>query len=184
MSTTPAERMRKKRIRDRKHAANDHSMCIPGNCSAITTEDPVTGVIRVTTAGERLVADLRKERVLSAAEVVLAETAGHLTDRIADLRGYLEGRPLEWLSAALVDMGEGVAEVRVSVDSVVSEVRQQEATLKAVLGELRQHGIAAARASARGSNTPATPVQPPTVAPAAPAAPAMTDDDGDLFATG
>jgi hypothetical protein len=69
----------------------------------------------------------------------------------------------------------------VTVDAAIVEARQQRLTLRAILGELRQHGVAAARPNAERSAAAPSSLPPrPEGVPAA----AELDNIPDLFGTG
>jgi hypothetical protein len=137
MGTPPAERMR----RHRAHKRGDHSLCIPGLCNP--------GTAGSMSSGEQLEHDLKAERTLSPAELTLAREAGRTVDELEELENHLYGRAGRWLSAVIEDLEPGYA-ITVVVDKASAELDRKRGTLRALLGELRQHGAAAARTA--GSN--------------------------------
>ena len=122
MSLTTAERTR----RSRAHKAGNHDLCDPKRCKP----QPVT--IPRESRGDRL---LREVRVgLRPAQVILLEEAARIVDRLDRLDDILTGDRQEWLRLRLEDSGD----ITVIVNGPLAEARQQAATLKAIISELRQ----------------------------------------------
>lgn len=109
----------------------------------VVTSETVT----LGTRGRRLWADLTAAAEPSPAARVLIEEACRLADRLDRLDRILTGRDAEWLRLRVNDDG---SEVTVTVDKVLSEARQQQVALKAVLGELRAMRTPAATAPPQG----------------------------------
>lgn len=98
--------------RARAHKRGDHSQCLnPDACDAPATPE---------TRGERLIEALTAAGPLPPMQMVLAEEAGRLADRL-DVLDEL---------------------IRAGDTSLLSEARQQAATLKQIVAELRQAGAA------------------------------------------
>ncbi len=98
--------------------------------------------------GERLFVALCEARSLGPAERVLAEEAGRLADRLDRLDRHLQDGA--WLRLLTLDGDDGVVEVVVRIDQVLSETRQQQVAFKQLVGELRQ----SAEPRKPGSGTP------------------------------
>jgi hypothetical protein len=132
--------------RMRAHRRDDHSLCLPKNCE-------YSGMVGHS-RGARLEADLLAERTMSAAEREIVRAISRTADEIDELEDYLAGRKGRWLSAVLDDLN-GELHVQVEVDNVLAHLDRKRGTLTRLMSELRQYGVAAARASA--SNGPAGP---------------------------
>lgn len=157
---TGADRQR----RHRAHKRGDHSWCDPGreDCGTVTVTPSVTRNA-VTTSGVKL--GERGRRLwrqlvadgppLKPAEQVLAEEACRTTDRLDVLDRILRGDEDSWLRLALVELDGSV--VRVVVNGVMAEVRQQQIALKQLLGELRQsRSVVAGKPGRAGAQPPVT----------------------------
>ena len=83
------------------------------------------------------------------AELVLIEEACRLADRCDRLDAIVNGKDRVWLTLEIPDDG-GTAEV--VVDKLLAEARQQQLTLKQILGELRQAGAAGRSAPRQGAS--------------------------------
>lgn len=154
MGATDAERAR----RYRKHKAGDHSDCLPERCDAakasseaVTVTPNVTTVTRdrdVTygTRGQKLWDELTAGGEPEPARRVLVQEACRIADRLDELDAFLKGTSDAWLRFSVSDDG---TEVTVIVDKALSEARQQQMTLRAIVSELRQ-GQAAAPATGGG----------------------------------
>jgi hypothetical protein len=81
---------------------------------------------------------------LSPAHRVVLEEACRVADRLDRLDALLTARDGDWLRLRADDFGSRVVEVRVVVDSLLGETRQQEAVLRGLVSELRQ-GMTATR---------------------------------------
>jgi hypothetical protein len=152
MVSPGAERMR----RMRAHQKDDHSLCLPDNCEYAQYDS--------LPRGQQLETDLLAERVMSTAEKELVRAIAHTADEIDDLESYLVGRRGRWLSTALEQIGDAVA-VTVNVDNALAVLDRKRGTLTRLMSELRQYGVAAARAAATG---PAGPSRGPSTGPAGP----------------
>lgn len=180
MADSSAARQR----RYRKHAKGDHSLCSAERCPAKAAEAPPITESDMTerhTApsgpaeharqpwsgpgedlerrGARLWADMA-DADLSPPHRVVLEEACRVADRLDRLDALLSGRD-DWLRLRAEEFGsDRVLEVRVVVDNLLGEARQQEAVLRGLVSELRQ-GLAAARkpsgATAPPSESAATP---------------------------
>ncbi len=109
-------------------------------------DEPVTAVteveptVRLRARGRRLWRALTADGEPPALEVPLIEELCRLVDRLDRFDGMVNGRDRAWLQLQLDDLGE----VEVVVDKVLAEARQQQATFKQLLSELRQLRGAAA----------------------------------------
>jgi F0F1-type ATP synthase epsilon subunit len=85
------------------------------------------------------------------AERVLIAEACRLADRLDRLDAISNGKDRAWLqiSEEIADVTDG--QVTVIVDKVLTEARQQQATLKQIIAELRQAGASAPAAGQGGS---------------------------------
>lgn len=149
MGDTAADRQR----RHRAHKRGDHSLCSPERCdqttvtASVTRDSPPTShfgppeapVPRLRARGRWLWQELVEKGNPSPAERVLIAEACRLADRLDRLDAISNGRDRAWLQIS--DDLDAVAvdgQVTVIVDKVLAEARQQQATLKQILGELRQ----------------------------------------------
>lgn len=152
MALTSTERSKRRRA----HLADDHSLCDPASCpEAKALLEPLPRVQR--SRGEQLVVDLGAERPLSKAEAALATEMGRLADRLDRLDSYLSDK--HWLQFELAPYStEKTVTVVVKLDRVMAELRQQQDTFRAMVGELRQSGTA--KKKAEDPVTPATKTGP------------------------
>jgi hypothetical protein len=166
-----AERQRRRR----RHVRGDHSGCLPTSCpaagesltvtsqpkirkpspSVTTTESDNRPAVSLAVGvkgerGARLWADMADE--LGPAHRVLLEEACRIADRLDRLDALLEGRQDSWLH--LAGEGDGT-QVRVVVDGLLAETRQQATALRGLVAELRavdsKAGKVAAPAKKKGS---------------------------------
>lgn len=149
MALTGAERQR----RSRAHRAGDHALCDPKTCNpaAVTpavTRDSVARPDRLGRRGRALWDLSSADGPLKPAEQVILEEACRLADRLERLDALLRGEDREWARLAPASLDGSV--VRVVVDGLLSETRQQQVALKQLLAEFR---------AARGT-APAKPVRP------------------------
>jgi hypothetical protein len=86
-----------------------------------------------------------------AAHLVVLAEACRIADRLERLDRHLEGQ--DWLHCVADETG---AEVRVVVDRLLAEARQQQVTLKLLVAELRQAGQRPAVHAAAGGRHGAT----------------------------
>ncbi|MFI2577709.1 hypothetical protein ACH5AJ_36550 [Streptomyces rochei] len=146
MATSAADRQR----RSRKHRAGDHSLCVPGRCDAVTVTESVTTDVTATVTppasgtkapplgarGRRLWRQLADDGPpLKPTERVLAEEACRTADRLDTLDRILRGDEDSWMRFR--SMNEDGTVVAVQITNVLSEARQQQVALKALLAELR-----------------------------------------------
>lgn len=153
MALTSTERSKRRRA----HLADDHTLCDPASCNAVSPPLPEPTLSR----GEQLTADLEAERVLSPAERTLAQEAGRLADRLDRLDRYLSDR--EWLQFEVAPYStEKTVTVVVKLDRVMAEARQQQDTFRGMVGELRQSSSAGKKAeiSQGRSGSAPTPTAP------------------------
>lgn len=73
---------------------------------------------------------------LGPAHRVLLQEACRTADRLDRLDRMLDNRD-DWIQARVLDLGEA-KHVRVTVDGLLSEARQQALALRSIVGELRQ----------------------------------------------
>ena len=150
MADTGAERQR----RSRAHKRGDHSLCDPSRCSnaprdasnGVTnpappaTERPPHGL---AARGRRLWTETlaaEPTRPLKPAERLLLEEACRLADRLDRLDRVLQHHD-DWFTLHALDDDGRV--VRVILNNALSEARQQQLALKALLAEFRQSRTAA-----------------------------------------
>lgn len=96
--------------------------------------------VELGTRGRRLWNELHKQVTPGPAETVLIEEACRIADRLDQLDGQLRGRG-EWLR---LEADEDRDELVMVVDRGLAEARQQAATLKSLIAEIRQAGLKAA----------------------------------------
>lgn len=138
---TPAERQR----RYRAHKRGDHTLCDPARCNPETVTryavTPASG--RFSSSGDVLWRELGGDSATGAARALIVE-ACRITTRLDKLDAFLSGDGEAWLK--LRGINEDGSVVKVVVDGALAEARQQAATLKQIVGELRQgKGAAPAR---------------------------------------
>lgn len=141
MADSPALRAK----RARKHKVGDHTQCRSESCDAAGTverdvTDDVTSRVTAgkplppTSRGGRLWSEMNEGRGLSPVHRVLLEEACRVADRLDKLDAMLrDGR--DWLNFELSDDG---TEVRVTIDRLLAEARQQETAFKGMVAEIRQ----------------------------------------------
>lgn len=148
-------------IRQRRHRAHkrgDHSLCLdPDRCASepvlhrdgVTRDVPTGPSVPPGLAGRgrRLWSQLTADGLLAPPELVLLEEACRLADRLDRLDAILNGDAGEWMRFRVNDDG---TEVTVTLDRALSEARQQQVALKALLGELRASRAAGTGAPRRG----------------------------------
>lgn len=136
MALTSTERSKRRRA----HLADDHTLCDPATCDGARPLPPVQ-----RSRGEQLVEDLAAERALSPSEKTLAEEMGRLADRLDRLDTYLADK--QWLQFEVAPYStEKTVTVVVKLDRVMAELRQQQDTFRAMVGELRQSSAAQKKA--------------------------------------
>jgi hypothetical protein len=89
------------------------------------------------TRGRRLWRDLTTASRHGPAQLVLAEEACRLADRLDQLHALLSGEASAWASLQLAS-DDGATEVTVIISSVLSEARLHATALKGIVTELRQ----------------------------------------------
>lgn len=138
MSRTDAERAR----RYRRHKAGDHSLCVEGRCAALNGDRPTEtrtepsgplGPDGLDAAGRRLWDEMTSDGEVAPMQAVLLLQACRIVDRLDRLDRQLRGE--DWLRFRHEETGD---EVRVYVDRVLAEEREQAVALKTLFAELRQ----------------------------------------------
>jgi hypothetical protein len=124
-----AERQR----RYKRHKAGDHSLCLPASCDKAGQSSPTVTVGGRGERGARLWAEMADG--LGPAHRVLLEEACRIADRLDRLDALLEGRQDAWLrfDSSRDDGGE----VRVVIDALLGESRQQATALRGLVAEIR-----------------------------------------------
>lgn len=115
----------------------------------VAVTEPVTLIeptVRLRARGKRLWHALTVDGEPPALELPMVEELCRMVDRLDRFDAIVNGRDRAWLQLDFGDLGE----VEVTVDKVLGEARQQQATFKALLAELRQ--LRAASAPARSSS--------------------------------
>lgn len=135
MAGTDAERAR----RYRRHKAGDHSLCVEGRCAALnddrqaeTPAEPL-GPDGLDAAGRRLWDEMTADGTVAPMQAMLLLQACRIVDRLDRLDRQLRGE--DWLRFRHEETGD---EVRVYVDRVLAEEREQAVALKTLFAELRQ----------------------------------------------
>jgi hypothetical protein len=155
MADSPAIRQRRYRL----HKGGDHSLCVLGRCESVTP--PVTrntgSDLQEQTgglgpAGRNLWSLMTGGKLLGPMQMVMLLEACRIVDRLDKLDAQLRGVDREWLTLESADP-EGSTLV-VVVDRALSEARQQAATLKGLLAEIRQAGRTGTK-PASGTGAPA-----------------------------
>lgn len=123
-----AERQR----RHKRHKAGDHSLCLPASCDKAGQSSPTVTVGGRGERGARLWADMADG--LGPAHRVLLEEACRIADRLDRLDALLEGRQDVWLR---FDSSRDGSEVRVVIDALLAESRQQATALRGLVAEMR-----------------------------------------------
>lgn len=133
MADSPAVRTR----RSRAHARGDHSLCNPDRCADAGEPLPSSSTgDELGERGARLWREMTSQVAapLGPAQLVLLEEACRMADRLDRLNGVLCSREEEtWLR---FDVREDGTEVRVVIDGVLSEARQQATALRGLVAEL------------------------------------------------
>jgi len=150
VALTSAERKQ----RSRKHTAGDHSLCDPGRCeSAGAPLSPtLSSADALGSRGRRLWREMTAAGELGPAQKVLLEEACRITDRLDRLDQVLRSREDEaWLT-----FSANGAEVRVVVDGVLAEARQQASALRGLVVELTKTAARRPPAPPTGGEQPAS----------------------------
>ena len=141
---TAAERQRRYRARQAAHKAGDHSQCDPARCQsdAVTVTPSITrNAVTVTapdlgTRGRRLWHQITGDGPeLRPAEQVLLEEACRSADRLDRLDRMLRGDEDAWIRFHSINEDGSI--VQVVINNLLSEARQQQVAMKALLAELR-----------------------------------------------
>ncbi|HEY9354597.1 MAG TPA: hypothetical protein VIP28_15150 [Nocardioides sp.] len=135
MADSPAERAR----RARRHKKGDHSLCDPARRCQLIEQTEVREAVASQEAresprgprGQELWDALADEGLGPAHRLLLDETC-RMADRLDRLNGSLENKNT-WLRFEAADGGSVV----VVVDGVLAEYRQQVATLRSLVAEIR-----------------------------------------------
>lgn len=175
--SSPADRQRRYRERKKRHDAGDHGMCLPGKCSAVEpgrasepvsdTETGVTGDVtddvrspvtkRPPPAGLGVRGVSLWERMsgrdFGPMHLGCLEEACRAADAIDGLTSLLEGGELVEVVRSESESSNSVVEVRVVVNGLLAERRQQQEVFRRMTAELRLSGRAGA-GSAGESSTP------------------------------
>lgn len=173
--SSAADRQRRYRERQRRHAADDHSMCVTGRCSAVEPghgEAPggdgetgvtgdVTGDVRSPVTNRPPPAGLGPRGVslwermgghdFNPMHLENLEEACRAVDAIDRLTALLEGGEYVELARVESESSESVVEVRVVVNGLLGERRQQQEVLRRITAELRNSGQLAKGGSASAS---------------------------------
>jgi hypothetical protein len=168
MALSAADRKR----RSRAHNAGEHALCDPARCpdaaggsvtsavtyaAAVTPDAPAAAMPRppqLGARGRRLWREVCAEGTMRPTELVLLEEACRLADRLDRLDRILRGDDAEWMRVRPVDDGQVYVVV---LDKALAEARQQAATVKQILAELR---ASRAATPVRGRAAPAGPPAP------------------------
>lgn len=139
------------------------------------------GVISEET--QELVNELRSERKMTAGEQLLVKHIALCNQELDEFETLVKGggNP-PWLRAIEDRLGTG--EIVLNIDGIHAAIDRKRSTLARLLAELRQYGLAAAKASAQKSAPPTAaplPVEPVGLTPPTVKIP---DEYSDLFATG
>lgn len=155
MADSAALRQRRSRL----HKRGDHTLCVLGRCPDVTppvTRDTASDqgerTAGLAAAGRSLWSLMTAGAMLGPMQKVLLLEACRIVDRLEKLDAQLRGAERDWLRLEPLD-DEGTAYV-VIVDKALSESRQQAATLKGILAEIRQAGRTGVRPAA-GTGAPA-----------------------------
>lgn len=129
---------------------------------------------------QTVIDELNKERELTQGEQLLVQEIARTKYELDELEAQLRGETPEWLRAAIDELGVG--EISLNVDNWHAVIDRKRSTLARLLSELRQYGVAAAKASSARSAAP--PVIPTPDGATTADRPTGDDDYRDLFAVG
>lgn len=176
-----ADRQRRYRERQRRHAEGDHGMCVAGKCPAVQpgqavagasgdvaqgvtgdvtrpVRSPVTNLPPPAGLGVRGTAlwEALQDREFGAAHLVQLAEACRTADMIDRLTAELEGEggQLVELVRDEAESSESVVEVRVVVNGLLAERRQQQEVFRRAVAELRLSGRLTAKPSGVGVPAP------------------------------
>lgn len=136
--STNAERQR----RFRAHHKGDHSLCLPASCAEAVPPEPPEPPPAAMPApsdeewgpgGAQLWRDL--EKATPKTHRALLREACRIVDRLDRMDGILQ-RKNDWLRVNTMDFGENV-KVKITMDGVLAEARQQAVTVLALIKELQ-----------------------------------------------
>lgn len=155
MADEPALRQRRYRL----HKRGDHSLCVVDRCPEVTppvtrntTSDQGERTSGLAAAGRNLWSLMTAGAMLGPMQKVLLLEACRIVDRLEKLDGQLRGVDREFLRLEPLDDDDRT--YLLIVDKALSESRQQAATLKGLLAEIRQAGRTGVRPAA-GTGAPA-----------------------------
>lgn len=155
---TAAERQR----RYRQHLKGDHALCDPERGCEVAAPPPTAAVVESTASpvivprtdrgprGQQLWDDLSGS--LPPAPKLMLDEACRIADRLDRLDLMLTDRS-EWLAVITSDAGD----VRLVIDGLLAETRQQATALRGLLAEVVK---AAPKAQGRPAGASSTPGQP------------------------
>lgn len=156
MADSAAERAR----RARRHKKGDHSLCDPARrCELVEQAEANEAVAQVAERpagrygprGQELHDALRGDPGIGPLQRVLLDEACRVTDRLDRLHSALEDKGT-WLRYETDDGGDVV----ITIDSVLSETRQQEMALARLLADLEKSVSKAPRKPAARAAAPPT----------------------------
>lgn len=155
MADEPALRQRRYRL----HKRGDHSLCVVDRCPEVTppvtrntASDQGERTSGLAAAGANLWSLMTAGAMLGPMQKVLLLEACRIVDRLEKLDAQLRGVDREFLS--LEPIPDDDRTYVLIVDKALSESRQQAATLKGLLAEIRQAGRTGVRPAA-GTGAPA-----------------------------
>ncbi|MFD9706199.1 hypothetical protein [Lentzea sp. NPDC059081] len=157
MADEPALRQRRYRL----HKRGDHSLCVVDRCPEVTppvtrntTSDQGERTSGLAAAGRNLWSLMTAGAMLGPMQKVLLLEACRIVDRLEKLDAQLRGVDREFLTLEPLDEDDVDRTYVLIVDKALSESRQQAATLKGLLAEIRQAGRTGVR-PASGTGAPA-----------------------------
>lgn len=124
--------------RSRKHADDDHSLCIPGRCEVLDAQDgtvpgPRDGQLALGPSGQRLHDEITKGGVLQPTTRVMLLEACRMVDRLDQLDRQLHGG--DWLRFR---RREDELHVIVHMDRALAEAREQATALRGLLTDIER----------------------------------------------
>lgn len=130
---------------------------------------------------QTIIEQLSAERKLTIGEELLARQVALCNHELNEFEQLLSGKELPWVRA-LRDALD-VDSITLNVDQIHAAIDRKRSTLARLLSELRQYGVAAAKANAQRSAAP-SPIPAPAGSGPAQNASGGDDEYSDLFATG